>query len=442
MNNKLIVVLPLLIFLSAGTLFGVSPFENDRKSYDPYIADTGSGFNNLLVNPAGAAGQNSLVFSMEAGTYGSANDYKLVQSFLNLATASFNPSAASTSDVDMDEITDLFNSLSDTDLVSLLVGTTIAGSSTVTSAQLAGLTEDDYQQISQNVQNDPAILSNSLFAKTKIAATAELTSGFLINGWGGGLYARQGVSCDMGILGLSDLVGEYGIIGGGGLALGPILLGATLDVGILTTHDNIPFTSIPGFMDQEMVWGYIWGLDVGIIFKPVDSFSIGVVCRDIVGSNIPTGGGRTTLAEFLGAQAQPSSLGYEFTFDFDFGITFNPDFGFVSPKFSFEYYNVIDLFRYGYDNPDATAEEVGSLILNWMRIGASVEFFDFLQVGGQYYNHFFAIGAGVDLAAFQLYGEFIFSDTVFEEPDDAEIGVNIILRLHFFDPSSKFKPED
>ena len=62
MNKGLALLLIMFIF-TVTAVFAGTPFEDDHKTWDPYLADTQGGFDSLFVNPAGLAGQTE-IFSL------------------------------------------------------------------------------------------------------------------------------------------------------------------------------------------------------------------------------------------------------------------------------------------------------------------------------------------------------------------------------------------
>jgi hypothetical protein len=68
-----------------------------------------------------------------------------------------------------------------------------------------------------------------------------------------------------------------------------------------------------------------------------------------------------------------------------------------------------------------------------MRFGANFTFFDFLKIGGQYYDHYLSVGAGLDLLFLELYGEVKVSEDIFYTGDinEVPVGGDIMLRIHF-----------
>jgi hypothetical protein len=126
------------------------------------------------------------------------------------------------------------------------------------------------------------------------------------------------------------------------------------------------------------------------------------------------------------------SIDYSVTFDIDTGITWQPDWRFVKPKFSFDMYNIVGYARDVADYDD-DFEDAMYRTLEHMRFGANFTFFEFLKLGTQYYNHYLSAGIGLDLLFLEIYGDFKVSDEAFSTGDwgNAPLGADLMVRLHF-----------
>jgi hypothetical protein len=427
-----VMMIAILTILTGGMLFAASPFEDDMKTWDPYIADTKQGFDSIFVNPAGMAGQSSFVASVEFGTFGQLEDYARVQDFIDLYNTFSNMNEPSNSAEAVSLMQDL---LVEDQFDALIAGTTLVGEdlSTLTAADLEGLTADDVTAI---IDNYEAADSEGPFADlfdVHYDLAVESRVGFLIGGIGGGVYYRQSFPFSAGAAGFTNLKSEIGAIAGAGFNIGPIALGASLNYGLLLTYPQLTMDEYNSDLgNAPMLYGYAWGVDAGAIWNVTDSLSIGVVLNDIIGTTMDDAG-NTTMNQLLdGTYVDDVSFDYEFTIDIDVGVTWQPDWRFFSPKFSFDYYDIVGLIRYldeyGEDMDD---QVITRMVFNQLRVGASLKLLDFLTLGGQYYNNFFSAGIGLDILFFEVGFEIMVDDAFLYEDinDQTQVGASLLLRV-------------
>jgi len=447
----LLAVIPAVLF--AGTLF-----EDEKKTSDPYIGDRG-GFNSLFVNPAGAAGQSGFELAVTAGARTKMNDVKLIMGVTEMAVG------LSGDPADMEAaIGDAAQTLSD-----LLDNDVITEDLLDAVFEGTGLDPDAFtdwddpaaiQAVVDGGGVDPAVVESNLdqvmnnpgspqyndfYAglpqEVRAEALMGFKTGFLVKGWGLGVYDQATTVAFMDPAtqqyGLETIYNELGVIAGGGFTVmdGKLAFGLSGNYGILMKNTSpVAVDSFDTLINGSINYGYSWGLDLGAIWRPTPSLGVGVVFNDVVGyteADTPR-----TAAGFEGLiQDQAflmNSLDYQFTMDIDAGITWQPDWRFVTPKISADLYNVIGYARDVADEGD-DFEAAMYRTLEHIRVGANFTFFDFLKVGGQYYDHYLSVGAGLDLLFLELYGEFKIQDqAVFADNlGDVPIGGDITVRIHF-----------
>jgi len=452
--------LPAVIF--AGTLF-----EDEKKTSDPYVGERG-GFNSLFVNPAGAAGQSGFEISLNAGARTSMNDIQLLSSVTGLAMSTSSDGLSDLTVADASQtVSELYSSgvVTDPLLEALFYGTAldplggtpftewddpVAVQDMIDSGVLdtAALTqiEDNLAAVTGSGPEQYAGQSSDFYdglpAEVTLDAVASFKTGFLIKGFGLGIYDQA-----MGVAfmdsasqeyGIKTIYNELGVIAGGGFNLfqGKLAIGFSGNYGILMKNrspvgfeDFNTLISDPGTIN----YGYTWGVDLGAVWRPTPSLGIGIVFNDVIGyTQVDTPYTADGVMGILDSGALlMDSVQYEFTMDLDAGITWQPDWRFVRPKLSFDMYNVIGYARDVADNGDSF-EEAMNRTLSHMRFGANFTFFDFLKIGGQYYDHYMSVGAGLDLLFLELYGEVKISDEVFSSDfNSVPIGGDLMVRLHF-----------
>lgn len=450
--------MPVILF--AGTLF-----EDEKKTSDPYVGERG-GFNSLFVNPAGAAGQSGFELSLNVGARTKVNDVKLLMGITAIALG-FNDT---TTDMEM-TIADASQTLAELysdgviteDFLDAIFDGTDLDPDTVPPgfwndpASIQAAIEDplfdnaDLTQIETNldeVMNNPGSpqhtdFYNGLPQEVTAKALASFKTGFLIKGFGLGIYDHaMGVAIMDPVTqeyGLETIYNELGVIAGGGFNLfeGKLALGISGNYGILMRN-----TSPVGFEDFGTLlndpgtinYGYTWGVDLGAVWRPTPALGIGIVFNDVVGyTEVDTPHTADGIIGLFDSGAYlMDSMNYKFTMDLDAGITWQPDWRFVQPKLSFDMYNVIGYARDVADNGD-DFESAMYRTLEHMRFGANFTFFEFLNIGGQFYDHYLSVGAGLDLLFLELYAEVKIRDDAFSASDlgDVPIGGDLMVRIHF-----------
>jgi len=463
-RDRTIIFLFFLLILPA-TLFAGTLFEDEKKTSDPYVGERG-GFNSLFVNPAGVAGQSGFELSLNVGTRTKVNDVKLLMGITDLAMG------FSDSSIDQDlTIADASQTLStlysdgiitDDFLDAIFDGTDLDPDSLPPGvwgdpAQIQSLIEDpnfdsaDLTQIETNLDeamNNPASqqyadLYAGLPAEVSIDALASFKAGFLIKGFGLGIYDQAMAVAFMDPAnqeyGIKTIYNELGVIAGGGFNLfeGKLAIGFSGNYGVLMKNASpVGFDNFNSLIsDPDTInYGYTWGVDLGAVWRPTPALGIGLVFNDVIGyTEVDTPYSADGIMGFIDSSAyMMDSVQYKFTMDMDAGITWQPDWRFVRPKLSFDMYNVIGYAEDVAENGD-TFKEAMNRTLSHMRFGANFTFFEFLKIGGQYYDRYLSVGAGLDLLFLELYGEVKIHDEVFYNSDinDVPIGGDLMIRLHF-----------
>ncbi len=471
MRNHIIIIL-IVLFILPATLFAGTLFEEEKKTSDPYVGERG-GFNSLFVNPAGAAGQSGFELSLNVGGRSKMNDINLIMGVADMA------SSISSGDFDNIAMADIGQTLFDLNASGVITDSLLEGLFVGTDLSPYGLDGvpgggDDLDwtdpAVIQAIIDDPAafdaadiieietnldVIMNGnpgdpqfdnfyagLPEEVSIDALVTLKTGFLIKGFGLGIYDQAKAVAFMDPAtqeyGISTIYNELGVVAGGGFNLfeGKLALGISGNYGILTRNQNpIGFENMDQLVTGGVNFGYTWGVDLGAVWRPTPSLGVGIVFNDVVGStqtDLPylASGGYQELFEnqaFL-----MDSLDYKVTMDLDAGITWQPDWRFVKPKLSFDMYNVIGYARDVSDNGD-DFEAAMYRTMEHMRFGANFTFFEFLKVGTQYYDHYLSAGVGLDLLFLELYGEMKIHDDVFyaDNPGDVPLGADLMVRIHF-----------
>ena len=444
----MLISLPAALF--AGTLF-----EDNKRTSDPYIADRG-GFNSLFVNPAGAAGQSGFELAINVGGASTSNDIKLITSVADMAMAMDSDqglTGESLADVGQ-TLSDLYDSGVISDALIDSIFDTTAGTMETTSidwsdpAQVQAAAEAMSQaEIDEVVVNVEGIMDgsntaffNALPGEISIDAVASFKTGFLIKGWGLGVYDHAvGVAYMDPVdqtYGLKSLYNELGVVAGGGFNIldGKWAIGVSGNYGVLTKSYQVSFENFDQLINGSINYGYTWGVDAGVIWRPTPALGVGLVVNDIIGyteADAPR-----TAAGFQGffddSAYLMDELKYEVTTDFDMGVSWQPDWRFVKPKLGVDIYNVIGYGRAVSDEND-DFEDAMYRLLGHMRLGANFTFFDFLKVGAQYHNNYISAGLGLDLLFLELYGEFKIQDKAVHADDvgDVPIGADLMVRVHF-----------
>jgi hypothetical protein len=453
--RKHIVNLLIVLFILPATLFAGTLFEEEKKTSDPYVGERG-GFNSLFVNPAGAAGQSGFELSANVGGRSTSNDIKLFVGFIEAANemgvfSGDTPDINSIADASQN-LSDLYSEgVIDDALLDSLFDTTTLDPDTIdwsdpaaVEAAASSLTPAEITTIETNgsgiVDGSNAAFFAALPGSVSIDALASLKTGFIIKGFGLGVYDQAfavGIMDPSGTIGLETVYNELGIIAGGGFNLfeGKLALGISGNYGILTRNQSpIGLDNLDQLVTGGVNYGYTWGIDLGAVWRPTPSLGVGIVFNDVVGStqaDLPytaTGG----YEELFETQAYiMDSLDYEVTLDLDAGITWQPDWRFVKPKLSFDMYNVIGYARDVSDNGD-DFQSAMYRSLEHMRFGANFTFFEFLKLGTQYYDHYISAGVGLDLLFIELYGEFKIGEEIFNtDSGDVPMGADLMVRIHF-----------
>ena len=448
----MLMTIPALLF--AGTLF-----EDRKKTSDPYVSDRG-GFNSIFVNPAGMAGQSGFELAVSVGGNTTTNDVKLLMGVTDMAME------FAGGGIEVETVADTSQTLSELytsgvitdDLLDAVFEGTNLDPDTFTDWDDPVLVQAAIEDVAfdpvtvennfNEIMNNPASAQYADFyaglpGEVSVDAAASLKTGFLIKGFGLGVYDNAVAVAFMDPAsqeyGMETIHNELGVISGFGFNLfeGKLALGVSGNYGILMKN-----TSPVGFDSFDQLfsgtgtirYGYTWGVDIGAIWRPAPSLGVGVVCNDVVGyteADMPyTADG---IAGFMTQEAfWIDSLNYQFTMDMDMGISWQPDWRFVRPRMGLDLYNVIGYGRDVAENGD-TFSQAMYRTLEHIRVGAEFTFFDFLKVGGQYYDHYLSVGAGLDLLFLELYGEFKVSDEAFmaDTIGDVPIGADLTVRIHF-----------
>jgi hypothetical protein len=329
---------------------------------------------------------------------------------------------------DAEAILDLIaDDMTDTDVQALVADTSMEGTVTNSDELIAyinnnGLSDSDAYEISANIEDDPTIVENaiaSLSGDLQVEATFSTKLGTLISGFGLGVYGDAYSILDASSMGIDSMILESGIKAGYGFNMGPFGIGVSGDFAIVSEYDDVAITSVTDFssiMNQSMVYGYAWGIDAGVTYEIFKGLTVGAVMTDIIGTY--TDAGTSSLSDLLsGDSGTDIDSDYSFDLDLDVGVSFAPNFGkLFKPTFNVDYYDFIEMFR--------TPPENFQDVIDHVRVGASVELFTILNLRAQYYQEFFAIGAGVDLFVLEIFGEVEFNQTF------DEIGAGVLVKFH------------
>ena len=424
----MILVLPVSVF--AGTLL-----EQSLKGYDPYLADM-DGFDSLFVNPAGISGQTR-VFSLavEGGTWGKLENYKLLKDNLGAMNSMVNGGFTTEQAVELLPL--LVQDIDQTTLNGILNGTSIDG------VPLATVQDPNYNWATQLAGGDPAVIASNMsdpalqealmnqFDSVRYSMELEARLGTLIRGFGFGLYNNTYALYSLGAQGIEDMLTETGAVAGYGFDLGPFKLGVSGKFALLLADNPMyPFNIEEPISDQQVQYGYAWGVDAGAIWEPVDSLRFAVVFNDVIGSvtkdeDMATG----TVGEFIDGNISGPSGGYSWTFDISAGMSWQPDWQGIRPQFSLDFYDIIGLARESNDESYSGLEDFyqsgGPLFLRHMRVGANVRFLGFLDVGASYYMEYITLGAGIDISFFEFFVE------AKAKHNFEDVGANAMLKVKF-----------
>jgi len=435
--KKTVLLLSLIILPAA--LFAGTLLEQSLNSYDPYLADR-AGFDSLFMNPAGMAGDTQY-FSLaaDAGTWGKLENYELLRDNIDSisAMASGDPGAFTAEDAaslmpmmlaDIDETT--WNSLT-AGLSGADVPTDLASAQTYTWTDAP---TGDLDIIASNLSNDSDLQADVMnqFDSITYSVEAGLRIGTLINGFGFGLYGNTYFLYSLGAQGIQDLLFETGAVAGYAFDLGPFSLGFSGKFSLLLADDPMyPFNITEGqIKNQQILYGYAWGLDAGLIWEPVDSFRMAVLFSDIIGSVTPVEEmGSGTIGDFFDGNVAGPDGSYAWNLDVGAGLTWEPSWRVVRPRFSLDFYNIVGLVRELSDDSYSGLQDFyqseATTFLRHMRVGANLRFFNFLDVGTSYYMEYISLGVGVDIKFLEAYIE------VKTKHDFSDVGGSALLKVKF-----------
>jgi hypothetical protein len=257
--------------------------------------------------------------------------------------------------------------------------------------------------------------------------------GTLIKGFGFGLYGNTYFLYSLGAQGIQDMIFEVGAVAGYGFNLGShFSMGFSGKFALMTADNPLhPFSIAEGEINtQQILYGYAWGLDAGLIWEPVSSFRVALLLSDIIGSVTPVDGmAEGTVGDFLSGNVAGPSGDYAWNIDVSTGLSWQPDWKVVRPKFSLDFYDLVGLYREYNDASYSSLQDLFSAdsnpILWHMRVGANLRFFKFLDVGASYYREYFTLGAGVDIKFFEAFVE------VKTKQNFSDVGANAMLKIKF-----------
>jgi len=430
---------PVLFLLLAGlpaALFSATLLEQSLNSYDPYLADR-DGFDSLFMNPAGMSGDTQY-FSLagDAGTWGKPENYELLKDNLDSITAMASGDPDEFTAEDAVSLLPLMLEEIDADTWTSLT----AGVSTVPTDLESAQSYDwstapsgDLDIIASNM-SDPGLQEDVMNQFDNISYTVEagLRVGTLINGFGFGLYGNTYFLYSLGAQGLHDMLFETGAVAGYAFDMGPFSLGFSGKFALLLADDPMyPFNITDGqIKDQQILYGYAWGLDAGLIWEPVDSFRMAVLFSDIIGSVTPVEDMASgSLGDFLDGNIAGPDGSYAWNLDVGAGLAWKPDWRVVQPKFSLDFYNIVGLVRElsdeSYSGVQDFYQSEATTFLRHMRVGANLRFFNFLDVGSSYYMEYISLGVGVDIRFLEAYVE------VKTKHDFSDVGGSALLKIKF-----------
>ncbi len=293
------------------------------------------------------------------------------------------------------------------------------------------MTSSDKQQIKENLNKDnlqQQIMDQ--FDSIHYSLEFETRWGTLIRGFGLGVYGNLYSLYSLGAQGIEDLVYENGIIAGYGFELGSLKLGFSGKFALLVADDpSIPFRIRQSVNKQQILYGYAWGLDAGLIWEPVESLRFGLVLNDFIGSiTRESDMSKGTIQDIFDGTIDNPSGGYSFALDMSMGVSWQPQWRVIQPKLSIDFYDIIGLIRTTKGNHSGLehfyATDV-SIFLRHIRAGANLRFWGFFDIGLNYYMEYITLGVGLDIAFFEIFAE------VRMKHNFEDIGVNGMLRLKF-----------
>lgn len=426
----ILIVLPAALF--AGTLL-----ETSLAGYDPYLADR-DGFDSLFINPAGMADQTQyFTLGVDAGTWGELDNYKLLAENIDAIT-SMAGGGTFTAEQAEALMPLMAENIDQATLNLLLDGTPYALTTTAQAADpafWAGESTADLNQIATKLSSDLPLQAELMeqFDEVSYSVEAGARLGTLIKGFGFGLYGNTYFLYSLGAQGIQDVIFETGAVAGYGFNIGSkVSLGFSGKFALLMADNpSFAFNIAQGeLQNQQILYGYAWGLDAGVIWEPVKSLSLALIFSDIIGSVTPVSDMASgTVGDFLDGNITGPSGGYEWTIDVSTGITWQPDWRVVQPKFSLDFYDLVGLTREYTDENYNSFRDFYSSETNpflWhMRVGANFRFFKFLDIGASYYREYFTLGLGVDIKFFELFVE------VKTLQDFSNVGANALVKIKF-----------
>ena len=481
-QGKLLVIVSLLLLPTLA--FPGTLFEIEKKASDPFVGDDG-GFNSLLVNPAGIAGQSGFDLSVSVGAQSTGDDLASIIRLLEMADAKDSEYPDDKDGHDKDghhrpghrrpghHANDLLVSIIDAAsafaadkrvLLESIFGDSesnkqgAAGDSRALSLLygdddildvdlddreeidefLHKLSDDDHENIEENIRSitdeDNQRFSSALPDDVWIRAQGNLKAGFLVKGFGLGVYDQAAavgyVDSSELALGVESFYNEFGVITGFGFNLADkaLSLGLSFNYSLLMESDSpILLHTLSDFSANGGInYNRIWGLDFGMIWRPVPSLNIGLVLNNVIGSRHVVDAPYYASIDYLANDSRLTTL-----LDMDTGITWQPDWKVGQPKFSLDFYNIISYGRNvinSRDDPTAVYE-----IFDHIRFGVNFTFFKVFKIASHYNKGYLGVGLGLDLLFFELYGEFKVHEYIFATQNLGEVPIaaELMARLHF-----------
>ena len=452
-TKKTILITASLLFMPM-LIFPGTPFEKGKKTSDPFIGERG-GFNSLFVNPAGVSGQSGFGLSVTTGMNFTTNDANLMKGIGNIIyeksqegefeIGSINK--LGTLLIDLHKSGAVNYALLDSlfDATALDPGTIDWSDPVAVKAANESLSPGEITIIQNNLEGvldgSNAAFYAALPDKVSTQSLAGLKTGFLIKGFGLGIYNQTTAVGSMNpgsqLFGLEAIDNELGVIVGGGFNIfdGKIALGITANYGLLMRNTSpVSFFNFNTLINGSINYGYNLGVDLGAIWRPTPSIGFGIVFKDVVGyTQTHTPYNAAGLADFLNRRAYlMNRFDYEFTMDIDAGVTWQPDWRFAKPKLSLDLYNLIGYGRAVGKNQD-NLEGALYRSLEHIRIGANFTFFEFLKIGAQYYDHYLSTGFGLDLLPLEISFQFKIHNHAVRAATigDIPIGGDMTVRIYF-----------
>lgn len=409
--------------------------DESLKGYDPYLGDK-DGFDSLFVNPAGIAGQTeAFSFTIEGGTWGKLENYELLADNIrymhSMAHGGFDKESAQIL------LPMMAKEINQATLDKILKDTKYSRNTSLDQAKNSShwdaITNADLSQIVANMgSSDLQEEIMNQFNSVTYNLEFENRFGTLIRGFGLGIYTNLYLLYSLGAQGIQDLLYESGVIAGYGFDLGPLSLGFSGKLSLLLADDPTkPFNIQQDLRQQQILYGYAWGFDAGLIWEPIESLRFGLVLNDFVGSITKQRDmARGTIANFLDGEISQPNSGYSFALDMSLGMTWEPNTKIVRPKFSLDFYDFIGMIRSleaseNYSGLEEFYQSKASIFSRHMRIGANLQFLGFLNLGASYYMEYLTLGVGLDIAIFELFLE------VKAKHDFSDVGANALLKVKF-----------